>query len=202
MLSNKYLIIKNVSKKLKIIYFVIYVNTYIKKMNNNVCIGDGMCLAQDSNNEYVKKLECEYNCEPVKCPNFVVCGSINPLCILNCHRRLCTNCDSMFGTWQSGHGILNLRDNIECCICLETKIGISYPRCDHYICIDDFKRCFYVNEPVFPYSSDVEDEYYEDPDNQKWLNDELIQKYIYDCEEYEQNQYTDDNLRKCAYCRR
>ena len=47
----------------------------------------------------------------------------------------------MFGTWKSGEykhvdkGILEMSNNLECPICLETKECISQPRCILYIII-------------------------------------------------------------------
>lgn len=69
----------------------------------------------------------------------------------------------MFGTWGSGKnrhegkGVLEPSDDhLECPICLEYKIGISQPRCNHKVCVDCFKRCHYGDknveeEPSFPY---------------------------------------------------
>lgn len=43
------------------------------------CDGDEACLIHgDYENEYIKNEECKYNCEPVKCPNYIVCGNIRP----------------------------------------------------------------------------------------------------------------------------
>ncbi len=117
-------------------------------MIKNKCSGDGSCLIQGNEAEYIKDadIECEYDCKPAKCPNFIICGVLNPLCILQCHNGLCVNCDIMFGTWQGSHGILKIKSDVECCICLETDIGISYPKCAHYVCVKCFKRCFYGND--------------------------------------------------------
>lgn len=42
-----------------------------------------------------------------------------------------------------GKGILDFEDNLECPICLEKQLCVSYPRCSHKICIDCFKKCWY-----------------------------------------------------------
>jgi hypothetical protein len=117
-------------------------------MIKNKCSGGGSCLIQTDTDEYIKDIdiECEYDCKPIKCPNFIICGMVLPLRYLQCHDGLCINCDIMFGTWQGGCGELKIKSDVECCICLETNIGVSYPKCDHYVCVKCFKRCFYGDE--------------------------------------------------------
>ena len=123
----------------------------------------------------------------------------------------------MFGNLGSGEnthigkGILEISNDLECPICLEIKKCISQPRCEHTVCIDCFKRCYYVNEnyedePMFPYP-DIKDEYYNDTENSKWDNDyPLIKIYNEEhnkwddekTEKYEKEEY----LRNCPLCRK
>lgn len=88
--------------------------------------------------------------ETVKCENYELCRTMLPTwwedCKGNC---LCTNCDMLF-SWQkvsnsnkTGKGKLEIRDNLECPICLNVTRGISNPRCNHTLCIDCFKDCYY-----------------------------------------------------------
>ncbi len=155
----------------------------------------------------------------IRCKNYIVCGEILPTWWFECKEcYLCTNCHMMFGTWKSGEynhigkGILEVSDNVECPICLEIKMCITQPRCEHSVCIDCFKRCYYrvdlsPNEiPVFPYP-DMEDEYDEDQDDPKWNNDyplikiynEEYNKLLDDIDEqYENEAY----LRNCPLCRK
>lgn len=155
----------------------------------------------------------------IKCKNYEICKCVLPKWWFECKGNyLCTNCDMMFGTWGSGEnshtgkGILEISDNIDCPICLEVKKGISQPRCNHSLCVDCFKRCYYGDssnddgEPIFPYP-DIEDEYYDDQENIKWANDyPLIKTYNeewikwdderienYECENY---------LQRCPICRK
>ena len=82
----------------------------------------------------------------IKCKNYELCKSVLPKWWYDCKGKyLCINCDMMFGTWgsQTGKGILEINDNLECPICLEVKRGISQPRCEHTLCIDCFKKCYY-----------------------------------------------------------
>ena len=100
---------------------------------------------------------------------------------------------------------------ITCSICLEEKKGITHPNCDHSLCIECFKRCYYGDEsgaPDFPYPK-LEDKY----DNgtvqqQKKMEKKypLIKKYN---DEYNQwldnkdNKYeNEENLRSCPLCRK
>ena len=95
----------------------------------------------------------------------------------------------------------------ECPICLETKRCVSQPRCDHYSCIECFKRCYYGREmPEFPYP-EMENEYYEDMENSnydynsKWDNyREKIDEYNKKCDIIENT--NENHLRKCPLCRK
>lgn len=142
----------------------------------------------------------------IKCKNHILCKEILPEWWFECKGSyLCTNCDMMFGIFGGGKnsenkqeciGVLKRTGNLECPICLENKECISQPRCNHSVCISCFKRCYYgeesVNEPVFPYPPDIEDEYHNDPENIKWTNEYvLINKYL---EEW--NKWHDENDEK------
>ena len=154
----------------------------------------------------------------IKCKNYIICQCVLPNWWVDCEGSyLCSNCDMMFGTWESGDyqhngkGILEVTCNLECPICLEVTECISQPRCNHSVCISCFKRCYYGDknidgEPIFPYP-DIEDEYYDDPDNIKWFNYyPLIEIYNEEwnkwdderVEKYEQEEY----LRSCPICRK
>jgi len=149
----------------------------------------------------------------IKCKNYELCECVLPKWWFECKGKyLCSNCDMMFGTWgeQTGKGILEISDNVECPICLEYKLGISYPKCNHTACIECFKRCMYGDysgEPVFPYP-DIEDEYYdkEDPENIKWKNDyPLIETYHVNYNEWDDKrmEQIENNpyLKVCPLCR-
>ena len=155
----------------------------------------------------------------IKCKNYILCESILPKWWFECKGHyLCSECHMMFGTWGSGEnahtgkGHLEISNNLECPICLEIKTCIMQPRCEHIVCIDCFKRCYYgeklEGEPLFPYP-EIEDEYYDDDDhtNSKWDNDYPLIK-IYN---EEHNKWDDKNrekydkeeyLRNCPLCRK
>jgi len=164
------------------------------------------------NNNLVYDEYCEEK-EGIKCKNYELCETALPKWWWDCKcRYLCTNCHMLFGSWDwskddilvKGKGILEFKDNIECPICYETKKGISQPRCDHYVCIDCFKRLHYgPPSPRFPYP-DIEEEYCDDEDNPKWEKYRpLIKKYDKDYDDWEANQAcrNEKNLELCPICR-
>ena len=154
----------------------------------------------------------------IKCKNYELCESVLPKWWFETKGNyLCTDCHMMFGSWKyqgieykTGKGVLDISENIECPICLEVKRSISHPNCNHTLCIDCFKRCYYgeddtENEPQFPYP-DIEDEYYNNQENPKWNNDyPLIKQYNEDWNKWddgEQKKYENEkNLRICPLCR-
>jgi hypothetical protein len=115
------------------------------------------------------------------CPN----GRIKCKNIEMCHHTvfaapfknnyLCDDCDTAY------EKPLEIKDNIECPICLEIKRGVSQPRCAHFTCVDCFKLCYYsyeIIEPKFPYP-DLKDEYDDDMSNPKWITEyPLIRPYL------------------------
>jgi hypothetical protein len=141
----------------------------------------------------------------IKCKNYIICESVLPKWWFDCKGcYLCINC------LICGYKILEVSNNLECPICLEVKECVTQPKCCHTLCINCFKRCYHGDknidgEPTFPYPN-IEDEYFDDTENTKWINDYPLIK-IYneewnkwdDCrqEKYEQEEY----LRKCPICR-
>ena len=91
----------------------------------------------------------------IKCKNYIICEGVLPKWWVECKGHyLCINCHMMFGTWWSeenthiGKGSLEIINNLECPICLEIKKCISQPRCEHSLCIDCFKRCYYRSHSI------------------------------------------------------
>lgn len=142
----------------------------------------------------------------IKCKNYEICEEVLPRWWFDCKKNyLCTNCHMLF------KGNLNISDNEECVICLEVKRCTDQPNCEHKICIQCFKRCYYGDEdlehqPQFPYP-EIEDEYYDDQDNPKWKTEyPLIESYNLEFDEWddkrEMKYEKEENLRKCPICRR
>jgi hypothetical protein len=99
------------------------------------------------------------------CKNFEFCGEMQPPRWAHAHQNsyledggdpdLCLNCAMMF------RKELVFKNDVECPVCFETKRGITLPNCEHAICIECFRDCYYgkYNDPDFPYSKDIEEEY-------------------------------------------
>jgi hypothetical protein len=153
----------------------------------------------------------------IKCKNYEICEAILPKWWYDCKGcYICMNCDTQFGTWENasagvrytGKGVLPVVDNAECPICLEVKRSITQPNCEHTLCIECFKRCHYgAPGPIFPYSEEIEDEYYRDRENEKWKDYHLlIDKWEIDCEKWEENRIereeSEEHLIKCPLCRK
>ena len=152
----------------------------------------------------------------IKCKNYELCNAILPKDWFEYKANyLCTNCHMMFGTWgnsNTGKGELISNEIIECPICLEYDKSISYPNCNHCVCIKCFKRCYYGDDsgkPIFPYP-EIENEYYDDDDyinNPKWNIDyPLIKIYEEELDDWKDEQYekysNNKNLRLCSLCRK
>ena len=176
-------------------------------MARNICSGDGCCLLQvDCVNAYMKNADiaCSHNCQPVQCPNYLICGRLEPEWLLYCHHGTCMNCAAMFGH-------LKFFENMECPICMDTKTCVKQIKCNHKICVDCFKRCHfppYWNDPQpeFPYDSEVEDEYDSYWENPRWRNDPKIQKYEKELKEWEEErnnrEESESYLKVCSLCRK
>jgi len=169
------------------------------------CNGKGECLVQSNTGEYDKdnNTTCVHNCKPIICPNYILCNTEYPEWVGDRHNGLCANCNIMFGTWNGRKGILNIINDVECPICLETVICISQPKCDHSLCINCFKRCHYgKEEPIFPYP-EIEDDYYDNPNNEKWKEYLNINKYesAYNIWEREKDE-EQGLLSRCPLCRK
>jgi len=115
---------------------------------------------------------------------------------------LCDDCNTEYEKQ------LEIKDNIECLICLEIKRGVLQPRCSHFTCVDCFKLCYYsyeIVEPKFPYP-ELEDEYDDDMSNPKWITEyplikpywEELRKYNSKIKEKEKKEF----LKICPLCRK
>ena len=176
-------------------------------MTTKNCSGKGECLNQcghtsDCNEPYHKRddMTCEFNCQPMKCPNYLVCGDVAPKWYYACHWGTCWDCKNRFGKQR----VLEFSED-ECPVCLETKTCVNMLNCSHKQCIDCFKRCQYGEKklrPEFPLPEDKWDDYEEGLLD----NHPLIVKWQDDCnkldheESYQYNR--EENLRCCSLCRK
>ena len=163
---------------------------------------------------------CECNQEDgdgIKCKNYELCESVLPNWWYECKGHyICTNCDILFGTWghgknaHYGKGELTFVNNLECPICLENSRCVSQPRCEHFACLECFKRCHFlqdVDHPDFPYDSEIEQEYDENQDDPKWeIEYPLINVWNEQCNELEysnmEKHSREEYLRVCPLCRK
>jgi hypothetical protein len=104
---------------------------------------------------------------------------------------------------------LSFIDSIECCICLKTERGVSFPHCEHYTCIGCHNRCWFGPSPVeieFPYPDGIKQLYLSDITNPIWKKDPKMKEYIErhnNAENERMNQWEQEsNLRKCPLCRK
>lgn len=119
-------------------------------------------------------------------------------------KKLCYGCDMMFGKE------LTLVDEMECPVCFETRSGVVQPNCNHVTCLECFKRMRHGdedldNEPKFPYSSEIEEEYWEDQDgftqNPRWELDPNIIRWKDECNAWDDARQPSANLQFCPICR-
>jgi hypothetical protein len=175
-----------------------------------VCTGNGSCLTQTTDcNTYGKDPDftCTHDCQPVKCPNFAVCGDIAPQWYLRCHGGRCVQCKTRFGK-----DLTFPQEDLDCPICFETKPCVVQPNCTHVVCIKCFKRMRVdgpprTGQPQFPYP-DREDEYFDHLPLQPRHpldSDPLVVKYHRDYERWEEERgrqwVAEEHLRKCPMCR-
>lgn len=174
-------------------------------MNSLYCSGNGECLEEYFNhNTYKQKnMFCAKKCSAVMCANYIVCNSFRPKWSLDRTNGLCSPCYEKFGK-------LKIKQyGEECPVCMYEKVCVKLLNCDHYICVDCFKRFHYgpdkKDKPRFPYSEKVYQEYYEQPGHIKWHTElPLVKVWLQRTEEWEayyQNKYNgEENLRKCPVC--
>jgi len=104
------------------------------------CSGDGFCLMglQRAGNKYDIS-NCIHNCMPVKCPNFLVCGSIAPQNIYNLSSGTCFTCKLAF------NGKLNISNPEICQICKENNVSVKRLLCEHKICNICYQKEYFNN---------------------------------------------------------
>jgi hypothetical protein len=177
------------------------------------CNGFGYCLTTGA------KVICNYDCQPQECPNFWLCSNQVPEFFLEFNQGVCNECVTHLGKCPEN---LNPSDPIlekkeeqsDCPVCLqEVSITVKNPRCSHYLCESCFKTIYWLDDieyidhtaPLFPYSEQKEEEYYQEPelfihDQQviRWKKElgswnELRIQYILENKKY---------LKHCPICRK
>ena len=153
--------------------------------------------------------------ESIKCKNYKLCKT--PFWDNNYRNHsdyLCGGCRHNFGGEPPSKGELDFKESISCPVCLEgDETGVSFPRCDHHICIKCMRKCFYREDyPPFPIDDIMlqsEFEFNFSQQNEKHIVDflkihtELIDYYnevaTIELKFIQQNR--SGNLRLCPLCR-
>ena len=101
------------------------------------CNGDGRCLGQANDKDYYKLFNCNHNCQLIECPNYKMCNTKRPECILDSHGGRCLHCNMLFGK-----NLEFIQEKDECDVCSEEKLEfVKMPNCTHKLC----PECFYSN---------------------------------------------------------
>ena len=69
------------------------------------------------------------------CTNFIICNNISD-------NIICSDCIMLFGKWRGRKEILNTKDYEICNICNSYGLSVTRPDCDHFLCIDCFKKIY------------------------------------------------------------
>jgi hypothetical protein len=160
----------------------------------------------------------------MECPNYILCGNTTDnKDYFSCYGGTCLNCDYFFSRNK-----MEISENKTCCVCAddELQVGIKFPNCSHFLCIDDMKKYYRNNvrtlldfdfdnncelfenstnthPPEFPYDENIENAYElykmesEYDSHINFENDELIIKYETDLDNYCENR--DDWIENNCY---
>ena len=90
----------------------------------------------------------------------------------------------------------------------ETSMEHYEEKCEHYLCLQCFDNNWYtydkIPEPEYPYSDEIYEEYYQDPENEKWKGYPLLDVYYQQMTLWHKlkNEILDkyEHLRKCPVC--
>lgn len=102
---------------------------------------EGWCLQKCRvRNIFYRAISCW--CQPVSCPNFLVCGNYEPKYQMDIY-GICAMCYTMVGRKLSFVGV-------GCDYCRDPGTS-TYLACGHWICRVCYYRCFY--DPDMPYET-------------------------------------------------
>ena len=97
----------------------------------------GECLVQSGpgKNDYYRRLP--HTCTPIPCPNYRVCGAIEPQRYLDCHGGRCQPCNMFFG-----ENLHFTTAKVNCQGCNQIDNLVLVRGCPHLLCPRCFYRCF------------------------------------------------------------
>ena len=91
-----------------------------------------------------------------KCQNHIICANT-----VDADKQICFDCNMLFGKWRGNNRILNIIENIKCPLCLRMNTCISRPSCEHFICVDCFKKIYFSKSNYIIKDYDLLSEYLE-----------------------------------------
>jgi len=107
----------------------------VKEVRKEKCYG--MCLKNTHYiNHFYRSEDCGENCQPIKCPNYKLCGKAESFSNFDCHSSRCIYCNQSFGC-----NLTFIEKKEECPICLEDKDLFIRWQCEHDLCVE----CFRIN---------------------------------------------------------
>ena len=95
---------------------------------------DGNCLLQLGQNKHYREIDCPDNCQPIKCPNYLLCGQAYPRWLFWHHSNRCSYCNESFGC------DLTFIEKEECSVCMMDKSVFIRWGCIHDFCVDCFRK--------------------------------------------------------------
>lgn len=179
-------------------------------MSNEIkCQGHGDCLRDTyiGDKEYFYREEsCEYNCLPIKCPNFLFCGVIAQEWVYNCYDGRCMQCSCSIGDLKFN---VDKQGVLSCPLCLEDnlKVTIKWTKCEHELCRQCYStmRCFRYLVPVQQIDERIEIKMADLIVPKPSINDDDEEEEIYNSDDYddESTESIEDATWKhyCPICR-
>jgi len=151
----------------------------------------GSCLRQTGfdGRDWIKEKECEFDCKPLKCPNFDVCKQLLPEAFFGCYGGRCYDCNLYLGR-NLEHG----GSTEECPVCLEEAFLYKLD-CNHICCAFCIHKLFFPS--LQPYHYRVNNRVEDEVDNDNENDDHEVQS-----ENEEDSEEEEESEVKCPLCRK
>lgn len=168
------------------------------------CSGNGKCLYRNGLNSFFRRFPCPFQCEVVRCHNYLLCGIIFPQWVSDRQNKgLCMMCNIHFGMCTDGLERLTFVEG-KCSTCKQQTQCVLLPTCTHCLCFSCFTKCgwprTYYGEPQLP--EEIREEWEAHPNDPKWKTNEMVQQHQRDVEEYYDNMnHLEPHFMKCPICR-
>jgi len=124
----------------------------------------------------------------MKCTNFVLCSQT--ITHTECFNGHCAKCFLLCSFYKNGQlSFYSIQSNeSECCNCFTQGVCYLLPTCSHHLCKECFTENYYdliPKAPDFPYNTETELAYYENPLSFK--TDRKISSYFNDWNRWDAN---------------